>query len=337
MDRSNSTLPAFFEQQIYGRQPSGLRIAAAQWTPTPPATWQTVLRISSTASASRDIPITLHLPPGSPPHPTILFLCNREKSEIEIGPTNHPGIWPVRLITAAGFATAAVHIRDVCHDDGIDPGILDLDTGPLDQSRPGAVSAWSWAASRAADSLLTHPAVDPRRLAIAGHSRCGKAALLAAARDPRFAAVFSNQSGAAGAAHSASKSGERIADLARVFPTWFAPALASWAHRESELPIDQDRLLASIAPRLLFINSAAEDAWCDPEAELHSCRLASPAWAALGQPGLNLTSPSAPPSTGHLDYTSGCLAYRRRPGHHDLLQEDWSAFLAFLSPRWSRC
>ena len=51
----------------------------------------------------------------------------------------------------------------------------------------GVLRAWAWGASRLLDYLQTDPDVDARKVAIQGHSRYGKASLVAMAYDPRFA------------------------------------------------------------------------------------------------------------------------------------------------------
>src|SRR4029078_10537047 len=48
---------------------------------------------------------------------------------------------------------------------------------------------WAWAASRTVDYLTTLPEVNKEQIGLAGHSRNGKQALLAAAFDERIGAV----------------------------------------------------------------------------------------------------------------------------------------------------
>jgi dienelactone hydrolase len=121
----------------------------------------------------------------------------------------------------------------------------------------------AWAASRCLDWLHTLPFVDTNRIALAGHSRNGKTALIAAAFDQRVKAVISSSSGAGGACSyrlfSEAEFGESIELLTRRFPDWFHPRLRFFSGREAKLPIDQHELVACIAPRPCLISSALND------------------------------------------------------------------------------
>jgi dienelactone hydrolase len=121
----------------------------------------------------------------------------------------------------------------------------------------------AWAASRCVDHLLTLPEVDPGRVALTGHSRNGKTALIAAALDDRIQAVISSSSGAGGACtwrrFSEAEFGEGIELITRSFPDWLHPRLRFFVGREDRLPIDQHELIACIAPRAVLLATALND------------------------------------------------------------------------------
>ena len=56
------------------------------------------------------------------------------------------------------------------------------------------IARWAWAGMRAVDYLYTLPEVDKAHIGIAGHSRNGKMALIAAALDDRITAVIASSS-----------------------------------------------------------------------------------------------------------------------------------------------
>ena len=60
-------------------------------------------------------------------------------------------------------------------------------------------SAWAWSVHRAVDALLELPFVRGDAIAVTGHSRGGKTALLAGATDERIAVCNPNNSGVGGA------------------------------------------------------------------------------------------------------------------------------------------
>ena len=183
---------------------------------------------------------------------------------------------------------------------------------------------WAWAASRAADYLVTDPRIDSANLAIAGHSRGGKAALWTGANDTRFSYVISNSSGCMGAAMLRGKTGEHL-DFITTHTDWFCQKLWTYADNEEMLPIDQHMLLALIAPRLLYIESNSLDDWADPISERRSCQLAGEAYALYGKKGIVL------PETVEVDtpYHEGCIGCHMSAGEHKIRAVDWEHFTAF--------
>ncbi len=266
-------------------------------------------------------PFSLTIPKNSRPVPAVVFLNFRSLVPDEY--------LPIEEICDHGTAVASVCYTDVSSDDGnFSNGLSALfaEEGERVPNAPGKLIVWAWAAMRILDFLLTCPQLDSNRIAVGGHSRLGKTALLAGGLDERFYAVWSNDSGCSGAALSRGKNGERIGDITHSFPYWFCPQYASWSEKEELAPFDQHWLLMLTAPRLLYVASAQQDDWADPSAEYRGCTAASAAWERLGFSGLR--ADSMPPVNSPLH--DGRIGYHIRSGTHAVSRYDWMGFLHFL-------
>lgn len=275
----------------------------------------------------------LLLIPNSAKSPAPTFLLFSFTKPDPLSPANIKGAWPVKEILARGYATVAFHISEVDTDrpDGFATGIRALyGKDPLAANAWGAISAWGWAASRTMDYLETDKAIDAKRVAVIGHSRCGKAALWCAAEDLRFTYAISNNSGCTGAALSRTKKGERIADITSHFPYWFCGNYRKYAGHENDLPVDQHQLLGLIAPRLLYVGSATLDDWADGRSEFESCVRASPVFRLLGKDGVGATA-MPQPDQALLD---GGIGYHIRTGKHELAVSDWQHYMDFADKHW---
>ena len=90
------------------------------------------------------------------------------------------------------------------------------------------------------------------------------------------------------------------------------------------MPVDQHELLALIAPRPVYVASAAEDLWADPKGEFLSCVFASPVYELLGKKGFpakDMPELSQP--------VTGTIAYHIRPGKHNVTLYDWQSYMDF--------
>ncbi|MBI5691086.1 MAG: acetylxylan esterase [Verrucomicrobia bacterium] len=243
--------------------------------------------------------------------------------------------WPLELILRRGYAVATACFGEVEPDDvtgwtrsPLRTALGLRTTGERSLGDPGAIAIWAFGASRVLDCLESIPEIDATRVALTGHSRMGKTALWAAALDRRFALVVSNNSGEGGAALARRKQGERIADSVKLSGYWYTPRYRDYVDREEHLPVDAHWLLALIAPRPLYVSSATQDLWADPEGEFLAARHASAVYALWGHGGV--TGELPPPDTPVGQH----IGYHIRTGPHDILAADWSHHLDFADRFW---
>ena len=141
----------------------------------------------------------------------------------------------------------------------------------------GTISAWAWAYSRCIDALeiLALPEFDLSWIAATGHSRGGKAAILAGAIDERFKVVNPNEAClGGGGCYRIHCTGdypglarwpcETLRDIWSETDFWFGPTLGEYVGHEEKLPFDTHFVKALIAPRILLISEAAGDMWANP-------------------------------------------------------------------------
>ncbi len=195
----------------------------------------------------------------------------------------------------------------------------------------GTLAAWSWGVSRLIDFFDAPTAfvgVDADRVGLQGHSRYGKATIVAAAYDPRIKAAFTSSSGSLGAHMNRRHYGQELENdgdyanntgesfeyhwMAGNYFQWMGPLVddpenpgvglvenGTYKPRKLELmSVDGHSLVALAAPRVVYITGGnAGDAWADPRGMYLAGANATPVYNVVGVDGLVI-----PPGT---QFTSG--------------------------------
>ncbi|MDF9798909.1 dienelactone hydrolase [Catalinimonas alkaloidigena] len=130
------------------------------------------------------------------------------------------------------------------------------------------INRWAWAVSRTIDYLYSLPKVNKEQIALTGLSRNGKMSLWAAAYDERIKAVVPISGGTGGEnpfRYTSDKyDNETIELLSRWQPHWLHPRIRFFVGREHKLPVDQNSLMALIAPRGLMLSSSITESQGGP-------------------------------------------------------------------------
>ena len=235
---------------------------------------------------------------------------------------------PVDDIIERNYALIMLSCNTVANDviGGENTGIFKAMNVERTSNSFGVLSSWSWACSKIVDYIILNDEFDKNNVAIIGHSRGGKTALLTGALDKRYKLVISNNSGNSGASLSRGSIGETIEDITNRFPYWFCENYKKYQNNESALPFDQHMLIGLIAPRYVYVASASLDEWADPENELRSCRLASHFYEIYGLKGLVVPNKII----NNHSYNEGNIAYHCREGIHDLTPFDWKLYMDYF-------
>ena len=231
---------------------------------------------------------------------------------------------PVEEIIDEGYAIVRLYYNDVALDenDNFEGGIA----SKYDRKKYtwGKIRMWAWAISRIIDYLYTTDYADTNKIAVVGHSRLGKTALVCSAFDERVCLACSNDSGCSGDAITRNKKGEHIADIIKVFPFWFCENYKKYVNNEDALPFDQHFLIAASAPRRVSLGAALNDEWADPESQYLGACAASAAWELLSENGF--IHPDRLPNVNEC-FNEGKLSYHLRSGDHFLSRTDWLFYL----------
>jgi len=241
----------------------------------------------------------------------------------DAGRGKEPDVWAIDQTIDRGYAVATFYNGDVDPDradkrEGIRPYLAEKG------AKPATIATWAWGIQRAVDYLVTVKELDPKRIAVVGHSRLGKTALLAAAMDERIALAIPLQAGCGGTAPSRGKMGESVKQINDHFPHWFNDEFKKFNSQPEKLPFDQNCLVALCAPRPVLFANAVEDTWANPEGQFQVLKAADPVYRFLGVEGL---AAEKMPEVNKL--VDSRLGYFIRPGKHSMTRADWKVFLDY--------
>jgi hypothetical protein len=194
----------------------------------------------------------------------------------------------------------------------------------------GSLRAWQWGISRLIDVFEAHPEmkIDPKKVAVEGVSRYGKAAIVAEAFEPRVAVALVASSGEGGVKLHRHDFGEAVENLTGGEYYWMCGNFLKYGASDikgkslnaSDLPVDSHELIALCAPRPCFISYGVEPGdpkWVDAPGSYRAGILASPVYELFGLKGYGDLKDwvHAPlPAVGVM--VGGELAFRQHSGGH---------------------
>ncbi|MCF3651658.1 alpha/beta fold hydrolase [Synoicihabitans lomoniglobus] len=211
----------------------------------------------------------------------------RVKVTVPDGPGPHPAVittsldgWAEHLIPR-GYAAVGFAGNDFMDDTADLPELYpDYDFAALPRR--------AWAVQLVVDYLETRADIDHNRIGLYGYSRDGKMATIAAAIEPRIAAVMAGSTGVGGVLPwrlaGEFGMGESIESTTMMFPHWFHPRMRFFAGHEDRLPVDANLLVAAIAPRACLMQYGLNDEVSNVWANEQSFASAQRVYALLGHP-----------------------------------------------------
>ncbi len=285
--------------------------------------------LSTPANAKGSVPVIMEFG-GNPPGTGRAFGGPAKAAPKQpAGPT-----WQQQVL-AKGWGYAEIYTSTIQADNGA--GLTQGIIGLVNKGQPrqpddwGALRAWAWGASRALDYFETDKAVDAKQVGIEGHSRWGKATVVAMAYDQRFAVAYVSSSGEGGAKIHRRNWGELVENVAATNEYhWMAGNFLKYAGplNWNDLPVDSHELVAMCAPRPVFLSAGATngDGWVDAKGTFLAGVGAGPVYKLLGKRDMGTTAFPAI-ETPLID---GDVAFRQHSGGHTPAP-NWPTFITFAS------
>lgn len=288
----------------------------------------------TTEYGSHTFPIGRLLHDDGKKHPVFIFM--------NFSPNVPHFYYPAEIIAERGFDVLSFYYADAAGDDNnfdekLAKVLMNGDRSAA--SAPGKIMLWAFTCMRLADYAETLESCDTGNMAVLGHSRLGKTALVTGMMDSRFKYVISNDSGCAGASLFRGSlgqtggtgknggTGESLEVIHRVFPYWFCPGFEKYAAANYPEGFDQHFLLAASFPRYVHVASSDLDDWADPASEQLCCLAAGKYWEKNGLTGF-IHNDRILDAGEHL--YEGHVGYHRRSGKHFLSYHDWNEYMDFI-------
>ncbi len=354
-DKRRPEIVELFDREVYGRVPKNV----------PKVNWEV---ISTTEGENGGVPIVTKMLKGhvdNSADPAIkvdidLMLATPAKATKPVpvimqfgflampggrgfaGPAGPPGAgrgptgptWQQQVLDRGwGYAVIVPGSIQADNGAGLTQGIIGL-VNKGEHRKPddwGTLRAWAWGASRALDYFETDKAVDAKHVAVEGHSRYGKATIVAVAYDQRFWTGYVSSSGEGGVKLNRRDWGEIVENVTGNSEYhWMAGNFLKYAGPKTwgDLPVDAHELVAMCAPRPIFISGGATtgDGWVDAKGMFLAAAGAGPVYRLLGKKDLGTTE-FPPIETALVD---GDVAFRQHSsGHTD--GPNWPYFLDFAA------
>jgi len=353
LDQRRPEIVELFDREIYGRVPKN--VPKVKWevastknemngdvpvitkelighvdnSAAPEITVDMRASLSTPANAKGPVPVIMEFG-GNPPGTGRGFGgVPKAAPKQPAGPT-----WQQQVL-AKGWGYAEIYTSTIQADNGA--GLTQGIIGLVNKGQPrqpedwGALRAWAWGASRALDYFETDKSVDAKQVGLEGHSRYGKATVVAMAYDQRFAVAYVSSSGEGGAKVHRRNWGELVENVAATSEYhWMAGNFLKYAGplNWNDLPVDSHELVAMCAPRPVFLSAGATDGdgWVDAKGTFLAGVGAGPVYKLLGKRDMGTTEFPAI-ETPLID---GDVAFRQHSGGHTPTP-NWPTFINFAS------
>lgn len=243
---------------------------------------------------------------------------------------------PLHQLMKRGIGFATVDYQAFATDRGnkegkVSGGITNLffkaDQEFTKENEWGMIAIWAYALRAGMDYLETDKDVQSEQVATLGCSISGKVALWAAITDQRFGMALLSTAGHGGDAIWRREYGETLDNMCKYLPTWICRNANKYAKNVHEMPVDQHTLLASMAPRPLYVATGQHDLWADQKGQWIGTYNASPVYNLYDK---KIAFKSAKQPLINKPIIESSIGYHVRSGVHGLELYDWEQYMKFI-------